>query len=89
MRTNPPTGGGTGKRRRPKARYASDALVDRAAELSLKHGVKLRLTPDGGVEILGKLDSLGPGGAGSGPEGETADEALAAWKAEHEPARRA
>lgn len=69
--------------RRSRARYADDKQVDRAAQLALKHGVALELGPDGSVKILGKLDSAPAGGLGSRPEGETADEALAAWEAKH------
>lgn len=70
-------------RRRSRARYASDDLVERAVTLAKKHGVALELGPDGSVKILGKLDSVRASGVGSAPEGETADEALATWEAKH------
>lgn len=71
------------EKRRPRARYADDRLVDRAVGLAKKHGVALELGPDGSVRILGRLDSPPRGALASGAEGATADDALAAWEAEH------
>jgi hypothetical protein len=78
---SPPIGGGTG-RRRARCRYASDAEVSRAAELALKLGVAIELTPDGGLKILGRLDSKAPGGLPSGTGGSDADD-YEAWKQEN------
>ncbi len=76
----PPAGGGTGRRSRP--RYAPDAQVERAAELALKLGVALELTADGGVKIIGKLDSRPPALRDVDAE-ESPDDALADWEAKH------
>lgn len=74
--------------RRNRARYASDALVERAVALSLKHGVKLKLAADGSVEITGKLDSRGADGAVSSAGGGADAEEAERWFRENSPAGR-
>lgn len=81
----PPTGGGTGRRSRP--RYAPDAQVERAAELALKLGVALELTADGGVKIIGKLDSARPAGPDAATEGAGDADGYENWKQGHGVAR--
>ncbi|HRO03125.1 MAG TPA: hypothetical protein PLS69_05930 [Terricaulis sp.] len=69
-------------RRRARARYAPDAEVKRALRLAREEGLNpagLTLGPDGSVTVL---DSAASAPAHAGLEG-TADEALAAWEAQH------
>ncbi len=63
--------------RRPRARYASDAEIDRAFELAKKHGVRpggFTMGADGSVTILDR-DAIAAKGANDGagrPEDEIA-----------------
>jgi len=69
--------------RRARARYASDALAERAASLALKLGVKLKLSADGSVEITGKLDTQASDALALGQEGGADADDYEAWKREH------
>lgn len=76
----PPTGGGTGARRRPRCRYASDDEVKRAFRLAREEGLTpggFTLNPDGGVTVLDSGAALAPGLAEEEP---SPDAAYAAWK---------
>lgn len=74
----PPTGGGTGRRSRP--RYAPDAEVKRALRLAREEGLNpagFTLDANGGVTVLDSVPGGIPRVAGEG----TADDALAEWEA--------
>ena len=71
---------------RRRSRYAPDEQVKRAAKLALETGLRLKIDAQGGVEILGPLDSSAPAAMSKAGE-ETPDEALATWESQNGLAR--